>query len=305
VFPFTLTGSEFLIFYALLCAAVIAGLVLWRRSREAGEGARVNLSDPYLIAGLRGGPQEAIRVAVVSLVDRGLLRVQENRDLVAEATAVGQARRPLEKAILGWFDAPRQASTVLLATDVKNATAALEGDLARVGLLPSQATKSARIGRALLVVALLWILAFLRVLQAFSRGRHNIGFLIVLAVVFAVVVAIVASPRRTTRGDEVLADLKSLFGGLKQRASSTLRAGGATADAALLAAVFGIAALPRIEFAFARQLYPKAADASTSSSCGASCGSSCGSSGGSSSSCSSGSSCGSGCGGCGGGGCGG
>ncbi len=301
MFPFTLTGPEFLIFYALLCAAVIAGLVLWRRSREAGEGARVNLSDPYLIACLRGGSQEAVRVAVVSLVDRGLLRAQENRDLVAEATAAGQARRPLEKAILGWFDAPRQASTVFLATDVKHATAALEGDLVRVGLLPSEDTTRARIGRALLVVALLWILAFLRVLQAFSRGRHNVGFLIVLAVLFAVVVAIVASPRRTTRGDEMLADLKSLFSGLKQRASSTLRAGGATADAALLAAIFGIAALPMIEFAFARRLYPKAADASSSSSCGASCGSSCGSS----SSCSSGSSCGSGCGGCGGGGCGG
>jgi len=75
MFPFTLTGSEFLIFYALLCAAVIAGLVVWRRSKEAGEDARVNLSDPYLIACLRGGSQEAVRVAVVSLVDRGLLRL--------------------------------------------------------------------------------------------------------------------------------------------------------------------------------------------------------------------------------------
>jgi hypothetical protein len=101
----------------------------------------------------------------------------------------------------------------------------------------------------------------------------------------------IAMPRLTSRGRTLLADLRRLFARLRERAPR-LTPGGASADAALLAAVFGVAALPTA-FAYAQALYPRAASTSSSwsSSCGASCGSSCGGGGG-----------GGGCGGCGGGG---
>jgi hypothetical protein len=94
----------------------------------------------------------------------------------------------------------------------------------------------------------------------------------------------------------MMADLNQLFKRLKGRAY-TLSAGGKTNEAALLAAVFGLSALPATGFPFISTLYPaKNKSDSNSSGCGSSS-SSCSSS---SSSCSSGSSCGGG-GGCGGG----
>src|SRR6185436_11482472 len=100
-----------------------------------------------------------------------------------------------------------------------------------------------------------------------------------LTLIFAIVAARSGRPFRTARGDALLADLRTLFRRLKDRAGS-LRAGGATADAALLAAVFGLSALPASGFAYAKRLYPRAATSSGSSCSSTSCGSSCGGGGG-------------------------
>ena len=73
--PFDLSGPEFLVFYLSLAAVVIGALVLWRRASESAGAPKIDLADPYLIAYLRGGENEALRVALVSLIDRGLLIV--------------------------------------------------------------------------------------------------------------------------------------------------------------------------------------------------------------------------------------
>jgi hypothetical protein len=44
---------------------------LLRHAGEPAETTKVNLSDPYLIAFLRGGKNEVLRVVTMSLVDRG------------------------------------------------------------------------------------------------------------------------------------------------------------------------------------------------------------------------------------------
>jgi len=122
--------------------------------------------------------------------------------------------------------------------------------------------------------------------------------LIVEALVFGVLLYKVTHPRRTSAGDAVLTDLRTLFSGLRTRGSSLVQ-GVDTQDFALLMAVYGMAALPPA-FNFDR-LFPRAtAQTSSSSSCGSGCGSSSGGSscGGGGSSCGGGG-CGGGCGGCG------
>jgi hypothetical protein len=125
-----------------------------------------------------------------------------------------------------------------------------------------------------------------KLLVALSRGRRNIGFLIVLWIVLTIVAAVVAHPRRTAKGDAVLSDIQNLFSGLKERASG-LVPGQSHADLALLAGTFGVMSLPDQAFPYRKTLFPRAAAAGSGNSCGSSCGSSCG--GG----------CGGGCGGCG------
>jgi uncharacterized protein (TIGR04222 family) len=140
--------------------------------------------------------------------------------------------------------------------------------------------KRQRLGRTFLAVAFVWAVAVVKLYVAASRGRHNVGFLVFLAVSAPFLLYPAANPHRTARGDALMADLKTLFAALKDRASS-LRRGGATAEAAMLAAVFGVAALPEEQWYYVREMYPKAQSASNcGSSCGSSCGSGCGGGGG-------------------------
>ena len=289
--PLDMTGPDFLVFYLALGVLTVVALVVARRAAESGDGPRVNLSDPYLIAYLRGGRNEAVRVATVSLVDRGLLEADGSNLKASGAVAAAGVRRPIEKALLKRFESAGEASSVFDDQEVAASTSELERSLREVKLLPDEATQRQRLGRLMLAMAVLWAVAGLKIVVALSRGRRNVGFLIVLAVVFAFAAAAASFRTRTARGDAVLADVRRLFEHLRSRVSS-LRRGGSTAEATLLAAAFGISALPTLEWAYAQALYPRAAR-SNSSSCGSSCGSS---------SCGSSSSCG---GGCGGGGCGG
>ena len=112
------------------------------------------------------------------------------------------------------------------------------------------------------------------------------GFLVVLTAIGLWVVWLLVRRRRTHLGNRMLKDLQRLFRALRQRAA-TIRAGAMTSDAMLLAAVFGISALPATGFADFLRVYKKAA--SSGGGCGSSCGSGCGGGGGG------------GCGGCGGG----
>ena len=310
--PLDLHGPEFLLFYLFLIAVTVIALIILRRASEGGDAPKMNLADPYLIAYLRGGKNEALRVAVVSLVDRGLLVAQGHTLTRAEHATTEAVRHPIEKCLLENFATSGEASTIFDDVRLEATCAPYREKLEKQGLLPDTSVVKARYVRLIWALLLLEGLGTAKILVALSRGRYNIGFLVVLMIAAIIVAALVSFPRLTARGAAMLEDLESLYAGLKDRAY-TIRSGGATADAVMLAGVFGISALDNPEFAFTQTLFPRAmrspATSSWGSSWGSSCSSSCGSSCGSSSDSSGGSSCGSGgssCGSsCGGGGCGG
>jgi uncharacterized protein (TIGR04222 family) len=291
--PLDLAGPEFLLFYTLFALVTLGLLYVARAAGESGPAPRIDTGDAYLIAYLRGGRHAALRVATIALIDRGLLVADVvTRTVVAPGQRTGP-QHPIEQALVRHFEQSRLATTVFGNDELTAACAEYERRLTALGLIPDEARRSVR--RRLLGAALLGLvgLPVAKIVVAFARGRSNVLFLVVLTAVAAVAAAGVATPRLTSRGRALLADLRRLFARLRSRAPS-LHPGGASADVALLVAVFGLAALPRSAFAYARALYPKAGSSGSSggwSSCGSSCGSS--------SSCGGG---GSGCGGCGGGG---
>lgn len=272
------------------------GFVRFRRSGEAPEPPKGAVSDPYLIAYLRGRHNEALRVATVSLVDRGLLHVEGTVVSARDPGAAELARRPIEKALLRKFETPAEAASVFGDVGLEAVCRAeYEQRLKEFKLIPDDALRAAAWQRLAVAVAALWGLALLKIVVALGRGRTNVGFLVVLALVFAWLAYRVAMPKRTARGEAFLADLRTLFESLRERAAA-LRPGGSTGELALLAAVFGLGAVPLETFPYTRELYPRAASSwAWGSSCGASCGTSCGSSCGGGC----GSGCGGGCGGCG------
>jgi uncharacterized protein (TIGR04222 family) len=152
--------------------------------------------------------------------------------------------------------------------------------------MPDAAMRAQRYRWFALAAALLLGIALGKIVIAFGRGRYNVEFLIILTAVALGVVWFLVRRRRTHLGNRMLKDLQRLFKALRQRAA-TIRPGAMTSDAMLLAAVFGISALPAAGFADLLRVYKKAA--SSGGGCGSSCGSGCGGGGGG------------GCGGCGGG----
>jgi uncharacterized protein (TIGR04222 family) len=293
--PFDLPGPQFLVLYLILGVLVTIGLALFRISQESGTAARVTLSDPYLIAYLRGGANEALRVATVSLLDRGLLSVKGAKLVTDKESGIDLVRAPIEKALLKTFKTADAATAIFGESSLEAVCLPYEQTLVQMGLMPNETIKAAREKRFFIGLVVLGGVALIKILIALNRGRHNIGFLILLAIGFAFVCYKVSFPPRTRQGDALLADLKTLFASLQSRASG-LRSGGATDELVLLAAVFGLGALSTTKFPYdIRALYPRAVS-SSSSTCGTSCGSSCGGSSG----CGGGGGCGGGCGGCGG-----
>lgn len=287
--PFDLPGPQFLALYAVLAVIVLVMLYLVRRAAESTETPRVRFEDPYLIAYLRGGKNEALRVATVSLIDRGVLKWEGGAALTA--TAVAAPSRPIEKLLVHYFGVVRVAPSIFGDGGLAAATGDYREMLIRLGLVPSEAEVSARRRRLWVALAILVGVAGTKLVVALSRGRSNVGFLIILSAIACVVAVKIHNPLRTPAGDQLLADLRNLFARLKSRAH-TLRPGGETSEVALLSAVFGVGALSPILFPYAKQLFPRATS-SNPSSYGSTCGSSCGGGGGGG---------GGGCGGCGGGG---
>ena len=306
--PLDWSGPAFLLFYFAWGGAVLLLSRAWRAAAEGGE-SRVTLSDPYLIAHLRAGRDEALRVALLSLCDRGLLEAQGDDLKCREGVGPESVRRPIEKAVLAHFAAARPVESVFEPSAAGATTDELEVSLVEHRLLAGAAEQDGRRGRLWLSLAALLLPAGAKVVVALARGRSNVLFLIGLAALFAFLLVRDAWPRRTARGDALLADLRTLFAGLRSRAAS-LASGGGTAEAALLAAVFGLGALPQASFGALRARFAevgsKGDPGSSYASCGASCSSgswgsadSAATGGGDAGGSSCGSSCGGGCGGCG------
>jgi uncharacterized protein (TIGR04222 family) len=284
--PFELSGPDFLLFYLCVSMAVILALWLSRRRAESGPAPKLNLSDPYLIAYLRGGENEVMRLAVVSLVERGLLIPLGTQLRRHDRATFDSTRIPIEYEILKKFGSPAEAGSIFKDDRLKAVCQPYKTLLEQAGLLPDGKIKRDRWMRFAIAAFALCSLSFMKVTIGLSRNRP-VAFLVILSIVAVIATSFAAFPRLTARGKAMLADVQTIYGGLKDRAHSFTR-GAATADALMLAAVFGVAALAPADYAYARTLFPQA----TSGGCGSSCGSS-GSSGGD------------GGGGCGGGGCGG
>ena len=292
--PFLFSGPLFLLFYSV---AVVIVLILAHRKRVGVEGGDppAGLMNPYSIAFLRGGKNELIRVATISLIDRGFLEIREQNLKTTKTEFISVVRHAVEKGILQKCMQERETASLFDDPAIAASVSNYDSELQEIGVLPNPDLKSKRNSILFKTVSLFVILAGVKLIKAVLEGRHNIGFLIVLLMISIGLAFKVINPRMTQKGKLFLQDLRKLLQGLKSRAANgyVLR-GGVSNELAMLAAVFGIASVPEVAIPGLKKVYAKASSSSSgfSSSCGASCGSSCGSS--------CGGGCGGGCGGCGG-----
>ena len=293
--PFDLPGPEFLALYAMLGMGAVWTVYQLKQRAEAGEPGRLPVSDPYVIAYLRGGAPEAVRLGVAVLVDRQLLAIgAADTVTVREGVTPMHGSNDLERAILEQSTVATDPRDLVLSARLQEiARRSNEPTLLHMKLLADADVRARRALEAGLAIVVLVVVAAIKVAVGLARNRP-VSFLVMLAIVFVAVTVVVTRGIRTVRGDRILADLRTLFDALRQRADQ-LRPYTSTSELALLMAVFGLNAVPAMAFPFGRAFKP----ASTASSCGStySCGSSSGGGcGGGGSSCGGG---GGGCGGCG------
>jgi uncharacterized protein (TIGR04222 family) len=291
---FDLPGPQFLALYAMLGIIVIASVYFLKQKAEGGQPVRLPSTDPYVIAYLRGGAADTVRLGVAVLVDRKLLVIGSGDSVVVrEGVRPMHGANDLERGILEQCADEQQPRDLVASLRLQGiARRSYEPLLLHLRLLAGPETYRRRLLQAGIAIVVLLVVAGIKVAIGLSRNRP-VSFLVLSAIGFSALTAVVTRGRRTVLGDRVLGDLTTLFGALRGRAND-LRPYTATNELALLMAVFGIGAVPIVAFPFRRAFRPAEA---TSSSCGSSY--SCGSS--SSSSCGGGgSSCGGGGGGCGG-----
>ena len=247
--PLDWNGPEFLAFYFTLSVFSYLFLRLYVRARERQQPIpKLTMSDPFQIAFLRGGENEAIRIASLSLIDRGLLRITDasSKTPKLETTYprdINLGKTRIERALLKLYRVGQESSVAFSDPECKHSCGIYRELLGEHRLVPNAEILQERAISIGFIALLLLGFAALKIYIALERGRENIAFLIILAVVLTYLLALLIWRHRTGLGDRVLADLKTLFQSLYIRRDS-LRPRMQTTDAALLAAVFGLSALP-------------------------------------------------------------
>jgi uncharacterized protein (TIGR04222 family) len=313
--PLNMMGPQFLRFYLLYGVAVILAGLMFRRFAESlpatasrwSPGVYPREGDAYAIALLRGGTREVARTVLARLISLDLITV-EDRMVRQSGGQPPPMLAPVESAALGVLRGGMSGDTGLSAFEaerdvlsaVKPHLKPLESELRLQGLLPDSSFQERFEHLRLLLLFVLPGLGLLKLLMAMLRGRSNVGFLIVMTIIYAAVVFMIfAPPRRTRAGERYLAWLSESHQGLAKLLSQGRRERGA--ELALVAGIYGLQAVPELG-PLRKALQPTpppTALTSTSGSYGGGCGGGVGDSGGSCG----GGSCGGG--GCGGGGCGG
>ncbi len=295
--PFAWSGPWFLLAY------LIFGVLVYYLARELlirqelrNPHAQLSLADdPYRIAFLRGGALEAVKIAAIVLVDRGLLRADGPLLETASADSLRFASHDIERDVLRLYLGRQGHSKELAAqAEMLPSCRAYQETLTQQELLvgPPLLRRRARITWP--AHWLLLTVAGVKAVIAISRQHYNLLFLAVLLAIFLLMLRGLRTQAISWSAQRLLTDLRMLFGRLNLRASR-LQAGSSSADMALLAAIFGLGALPLSVYAYVAQLYPVPRHSSDSSSGSTGDSSSGGGDGG-------GDGGGSGCGGCGGGG---
>src|SRR5262249_16775563 len=108
-----LYGPYFLLFYGMAIAALVVASYKSVRSLDQtkdGDQPKVpSKLDPYEIAYLRGGENEVTRVAIASLIQRGLLKIAEKKSWLKSSKEIDKNRRPaphelspIEARVMKW-----------------------------------------------------------------------------------------------------------------------------------------------------------------------------------------------------------
>jgi uncharacterized protein (TIGR04222 family) len=257
MYLFNLPGPQFLLFYALFALAVIGACAFVTHFMGPSKPVSYTelTSDPYLIAYLRDGAQEAIKVAIFNLEDRGILEFDSGLVIANKRVDPGTLRRPFDRAVVSRCEQLVIPKTLLYNAALTEECDRYQAELERRGLLSDAQARSGHMKVFLVALSLLAGVALVKIVAAVEAGHPKMEPFVMLGLMACFVAFKAAMPRTTPAGRATLSGLDTLLKRLMSGANR-LRAGGATNEAFLLAAVAGIDALPAAQFARAQRIFP-------------------------------------------------
>jgi uncharacterized protein (TIGR04222 family) len=220
----------------------------WRNRPQAESPQTPSpLADPYAVAYLRGGADEAVRTAVFALLYRGALKHLSKKNLRQARGFSAAGLHPLETQVLARFDTPRSAQGLLWESSwTRGITASYEASLRRAGLLNHRGALEARVHR-FLVIALL-VVAIIRTVVSVQMGYT--GFPLLVGATLIGWFFLRPSKRAQTPLGRRALDQQ------KQAHQRWMHSAGNVDETTWVAAAFGVAALSAIAYPMAMYAMP-------------------------------------------------
>ncbi len=272
-------GIEELAFLVFYCVLGIVGNLFLKylhlKDESCIPAARQDCTDPYEIAALRGEANETMRIVLFSLIDRGLLKASDTTSswgpfktsftmMLADPRATEMVSQSVERAVISFFLAPRTVEEFFSDTDTMDAGKKLCQKLADEGLMANR-----RLLPDITALALLMLVTAIIDIAVIQKIHE--GWLGIMCVIFFYWIIIPMCKTRTGAGEKVFQRVRLRFNHLKQNAKR-VRPGGVTNDATILAAIFGLGALPSDNFQYIRNIFRKGIKEGTNGGCGGGCG---------------------------------
>lgn len=255
--PFDMSATAFLALYVPCGAAVLTAMYWVSRWSEPALPVGQVPTDPCTIACLRGGPTEAISVAALALLERGALELAPEDNLSAcREVQLPLTVPPVELVVYEHFSKGGDASSMF--TD-KQLEALVRGytepTLETTRLIPDEPLRDGRQHHLYCALYALLGLAALGIPPAIASPDPGPGALILVTGIYCGIGYAISRRRRTPAGNRALRFVEQTFYSMRGRIQDSARP--RPEDVAVVAAVFGLTALPEVAHAQIAALRPK------------------------------------------------
>jgi uncharacterized protein (TIGR04222 family) len=206
--PFDLAGPEFLNAYmVLLGAALVAvGLIRWTYAPR-GSLDHVPALDQYDIAYLNDGTQRTADTAIVTLIERKVIELNVEQNLVAIGTLHEKAH-PVEKIVYEASQRPGGVKVNVARQAAEYVVGNIRERLESVGLIADKAENWTRATLPMLILLALSAFAGMKIAVGMARGRPVVFLMILAGVTIALAVAFGRPLRRSKLADQLIDRLK-------------------------------------------------------------------------------------------------
>lgn len=256
--PFEMSVTAFLALYVPFGAAVCAAMY-WvsRRSEPALQVGQVP-TDPCTVACLRHGPAEAVRVAALALLERGALELTAEDNLAPRREVqLPPPTSPVEFVVYEHFSQGGDAKSMFKDKHLEALVCGhTEPSLELARLIPDEPLRDARRHHLYCALYALVGLAALGLPAALASHDPDPGQALIVATgMYCRIAYAIHQRRRTPAGDRALRYLEQTFESTRSRMQESARP--RPDDVAVVAAVFGLTALPEVAHAQIAALRPK------------------------------------------------